>query len=269
MPARCDKAAMPDALLAHTELASIESAGLESSAAPGQRMLDGWLLRLSPGKAKRARCVNALAAGHLALGDRIGLCERVYAEAGLPMIVRVTPFSDPPDLDGVLAQAGLRRFDDTRVMVLPELRPPADAALPDGVCFESVSGVTVARLVGGLRGSPPDQCNAHAERLALAPDMWRGLALRREDGELLACGQVAVSGQLAGLYDIFTAPAARGRGLARSLCVQLLGLAGTAGARRAYLQVEADNLPARAIYHGLGFTDAYAYHYRTRDPLAA
>ena len=96
MPARCDKAAMPDALLAHTELASIESAGLESSAAPGQRMLDGWLLRLSPGKAKRARCVNALAAGHLALGDRIGLCERVYAEAGLPMIVRVTPFSDPP-----------------------------------------------------------------------------------------------------------------------------------------------------------------------------
>jgi predicted GNAT family acetyltransferase len=35
------------------------------------------------------------------------------------------------------------------------------------------------------------------------------------------------------------------------------------------LQVESDNVPARSIYHRLGFTDAYAYHYRTRDPSAA
>ena len=39
-------------------------------------------------------------------------------------------------------------------------------------------------------------------------------------------------------------------------------------ARVGYLQVDADNLPARAIYHHLGFADAYAYHYRTDDPSA-
>jgi ribosomal protein S18 acetylase RimI-like enzyme len=36
------------------------------------------------------------------------------------------------------------------------------------------------------------------------------------------------------------------------------------GARHAYLQVEGDNRPARAVYHRLGFADAYAYHYRAR-----
>jgi ribosomal protein S18 acetylase RimI-like enzyme len=34
------------------------------------------------------------------------------------------------------------------------------------------------------------------------------------------------------------------------------------GARVGYLQVEADNAPARAIYRRLGFADAFAYHYR-------
>jgi ribosomal protein S18 acetylase RimI-like enzyme len=260
---------MPTAPLSRAELAAIEDAGLQASAAPGQRLVDGWLLRFSPGKAKRARCVNALEAGRLALDDKIGLCEQAYAETGLPMIVRVTPLSKPADLDDALARVGLRRFDDTRVMVLPQLQPPGATPAVEGTAFESISGAALAQLVGGLRGSSPAQRSAHAERLALAPAMWRSLALRRSDGETLACGQVAVAGELAGLYDIFTAPPARGRGFARALCAQLLSLAHAAGARRAYLQVEADNQPARAVYHGLGFADAYAYHYRTRDALAA
>ena len=260
---------MPTPSLSRAELASIEDAGLQASAAPGQRMLDGWLLRFSPGKAKRARCVNALAEGRLAVGDKVRLCEQAYAEAGLPMIVRVTPLSAPADLDSQLAEVGLSRFDDTRVMVLPQLQPPATTPAVEQTAFESISGAALAQLVGGLRGSSPAQRDAHAERLALAPGMWRGLALRQPNGEALVCGQVAVTGELAGLYDIFTAPPARGRGLARALCIRLLSIAYAAGSRRGYLQVEADNQPARAIYQGLGFSDAYAYHYRTRDPLAA
>ena len=48
----------------------------------------------------------------------------------------------------------------------------------------------------------------------------------------------------------------------------LLAQAHAAGARVAYLQVDADNHPARAIYRRLGFADAYAYHYRSPDPGA-
>jgi ribosomal protein S18 acetylase RimI-like enzyme len=251
------------------ELAAIEDAGLNASATARQRWLDGWLLRFSPGKAKRARCINALAPGRGRLTDRLTLAEQVYAEAGLPMIVRVTPFSAPDVLDDALAAAGLRRFDDTRVMALPDLDPPAAPAWPPGLSLRPLAADAFAHAVGVLRGSAPVQCAAHAERLGQGSVSWLGLALQGADGLTLACGQVALEGALAGLYDVFTAPKARGRGLARTLCTELLGRARHAGARRAYLQVEGDNHAARAIYHRLGFTDAYAYHYRTRDPGAA
>ena len=58
------------------------------------------------------------------------------------------------------------------------------------------------------------------------------------------------------------APPARGHGLATLLCRQLLAEARQHGAQYAYLQVDADNVAARAVYHRLGFVDAYAYHYR-------
>lgn len=251
------------------DLVSIEAAGLNASAAPGERMFDGWLLRFSPGKAKRARCVNAVATGQLSLAARLAHCEAAYAAAGLPLIVRVTAFSTPVDLDASLADMGMHRIDDTRVMVLPGLEPIDTPAAPQGLQWKALTGDALAHAVGALRGSTPRQREAHVARLRHSSVSWRGLALVDGDGETVACGQVAQEGQLAGLYDVFTAPAARGKGYARALCTRLLHLAHGAGARRAYLQVEGDNQAARTIYHGLGFADAYAYHYRTRDPQAA
>ena len=55
----------------------------------------------------------------------------------------------------------------------------------------------------------------------------------------------------------------RGQGLARKLCASLLVQAREEGARAAYLQVEAGNAAARAVYRRLGFVDAYRYHYRS------
>jgi predicted GNAT family acetyltransferase len=102
-----------------------------------------------------------------------------------------------------------------------------------------------------------------------SPVPYQGWVLRRADDDLvLACAQIATEADLVGLYDVFTHPDARGQGLARRLCGHLLATAHMAGAEVAYLQVDADNAPARAIYQRLGFADAYSYHYRTRDPAA-
>ena len=256
---------MPRCSLA--ELARIEDAGLNASAPPQQRVLDGWLLRFSPGKAKRARCINALCAGRLPLAEKLALCEQAYVNAALPMIVRITPFSEPPQLDETLAAMSLRRFDDTRVMVLPDLRA-LDASKPGDPTLQPVTSQDYAHEIGALRGSPAAQRTAHAERLRHAPVPYRGFVLRR-DGETLACGQYVVESGVVGLYDVFTAPAVRGQGIASALCKALLLRAREDGAERAYLQVEADNGAARAAYHRLGFADAYAYHYRTRNPEAA
>ena len=74
-----------------------------------------------------------------------------------------------------------------------------------------------AQTVGVLRGSSLAQRQAHGQRLSNAPVTFVAQVLKRE-GEVLACGQFAREGNLVGLYDVFTVPSARGRGLARLLC---------------------------------------------------
>lgn len=242
----------------------VEDAGLNASAPPEQRWLDGWLLRLSPGKAKRARCINAVAEGRLPLAERLQWATSAYREAGLAPILRVTPFTRPLALAEILQGLGWRRLDDTRVMLLTELCAiDAPAWQPRALAPQAY-----AEIVGALRGSPPAQIAAHARRLLASPVPYQGYAIE-QDGAILACGQAAIEADLVGLYDVFTAPAARGQGLGGGLCRWLLARAVEQGARHAYLQVEADNAAARAIYQRLGFADAYAYHYLTPATGAA
>ncbi|MDN3919224.1 GNAT family N-acetyltransferase [Roseateles violae] len=244
-----------------------ELAGLNASAPPQQARVDGWLIRLSPGKAKRSRCVNAIAAGEMPLDEVLRRCRDSFGAAGLPLIVRITPFSQPADLDAQLAARGWYSFDPTDVMVLDALPPcvPGTPAAP----LRALSGPDYARLVGQLRGSSGQAIAAHAERMAASPVPYQGYALYDADAAtLLCCGQIAREGELVGLYDIFTPPAQRGRGHAARLCGALLEQARADGARQAYLQVSADNLAAQRVYARLGFRPAYRYHYRSDDPAA-
>ncbi|MBK6469700.1 MAG: GNAT family N-acetyltransferase [Betaproteobacteria bacterium] len=254
-------AVLDDALLSR-----IEDASLNASAPPQQFWLDGWIVRTSPGKARRARCINAVAKGRLSLERKLALAEALFREAGLPMVVRLTRFTQPADLDAQLTHRAWQRLDETWVMVRPDLAdlaPAADASPPPGCAWARLDGTAYADVVGALRGSPPEQRRAHAERLASSPVRYEGHALRRlVDGEVLACGQFAREAELVGLYDVFTRDSARGRGLAGLLCSRLLALASQQGAQVAYLQTEATNDAARRVYRRLGFADQYSYHYR-------
>lgn len=241
----------------------IEDASLNASAPPQQALVDGWLLRLSPGQAKRARCVNALQQGRLPLPDMLARCRAAFAGAGLPLILRITPFTQPPDLDARLAVFGWHRFDETRVMAKPKLddEPAADP-------LQALDSSAYAQLVGGLRGSSAEQIAAHAERLRESRVRYQAFCLRR-GATLLACGQIALEDGLAGLYDVFTPAEQRRQGHAERLCRALLATARAQGAVHAYLQVSDDNAGAIRLYERLGFQLAYRYHYRSEDAHAA
>lgn len=237
-----------------------ELAGLDASAPPQQADIDGWLIRLSPGKAKRSRCINALRQGTLPLDELLARCQRAYDAAGLPLAVRVTPWSQPADLDARLAAKGWGAFDAADVMVLATITPDSAPA-----ALQPLDAAAYAALVGELRGSSDTAIAAHAERIATAPVTYQGFALNDAGGALLACGQMVVDGDLVGLYDIASAQPRQGHG--ERLCRALLALAHAQGARQAYLQVGSDNAVAQRLYARLGFVFVYRYHYRSPEAV--
>jgi GNAT superfamily N-acetyltransferase len=245
-------------------LSRIEDAGINASAPREQRWIDGWLVRLSPGKAKRARCIQPVAPGRLNIDAKLVICLPLYAEAGLRPYVRITPFAEPAGLDRHLAGLGMESLDDTRVMVLASLARIAGRTNDAGALrWEAPTPAAFADWIGAARGSTPAERSAHADRIARPAVPHHALLLRDADGTAVAGGQGAIEGGVVGLYDIFTIVDARGRGHAGRVCRQLLRLAAARGADTAYLQVDAGNAPARRVYRRVGFGDAYSYHYRT------
>jgi ribosomal protein S18 acetylase RimI-like enzyme len=248
-------------------LARIEEAGLNASQPPEQLLYDGWLLRFSAGKARRARSAQALTAGCMPLEQKLdGVC-RWYTSRRLPPLVRITPFSRPPAIDAELAARGWIAIETTWVMTrtVREADIPASA---DALRVERVGEQRFAQCVGELRGSSPAQVDAHARRLEGSPLSDAAVRVIVFDGGLpIAAGQTVVEMEMAGLYDIVTATSHRGLGLADRVCRQLLTHAAQMGAHTAYLQVGADNAAARRLYARLGFTDRYTYWYRR--PVAA
>jgi len=248
-------------------LARIEDAGIHATAPREQRWVDGWLVRFAPGKAKRARCIQPVASGRLSIDEKLALCLPHFAAAGLPPIVRITPFAEPAGLDAHLATLGMVRFDDSLVMVLAALDDELEGR-DDGhregeaVSIEAVGLAAFADCIGAARGSSAVERATHADRLGHAAVPHHAVLARDRRGAVLAGGQVAVEGTLAGLYDIFTVTDARGRGHGERVSRHLLAHGRRLGASAAYLQVDAGNDVSRRLYRRRGFRAAYPYHYR-------
>ena len=244
------------------ELIRIEEAGLNALQTQQQLFYDGWLLRVSPGKARRARSVNAHFGSTLPLDAKIDFCEGLYAARGLPTLFRITPFIQPANLEAALEARGYVGFDPTYVQLAPLNRPPEVADAPE-VELEAPPPAEFVAAVGALRGSTAEQRAAHLERLSNTPLVNRAV-LARIGGEIVGCGQVALEHGLAGVYDMVTAAAFRERGVATQIVNDMLLWAWNHGATHAYLQVDASNGPALATYRKFGFATAYTYHYRAR-----
>ena len=246
-----------------TDSRRLEELGLNSSAPPGQLLYDGWLLRLLPGKAKRARSVNPVYPSRLALAEKVAYCERVYAQAGLPLLFRMTPFAQPASLDEHLEKMGFVRFDPTAVETAT-----IDPAKLDGAGAREMPLEPWVQAVGALRGSTPIQVQSHFARLRELPLPRRTFCVE-EGGEVVATGLTVVEDGHAGLFDIATHAGHRRRGHARRIVASLLKAASEdLGARKAYLQVDAGNASARALYAQFGFAERYQYWYRGRPGVS-
>ena len=255
-----DPASIPASLRQTTDAlaARIEDASLAASQPTQQSFYDGWLLRYSPGKAKRARSINSIGAGVVPFAEKLAHCIDFYSRRQLPCLFRVTPFSQPADLDVELAAADFSAHQDTRVMKLA-LSEFAQQAPQSSA--RSVDAERFAIAFCTLHGLGSAQASAERERYVRAAE--RSAFVVQFDGDTpVACGSLAVEGRLAGIFGMVTAVEHRGRGIATAIVSRLLHDARAVGVDVAYLQVEAANAPARRAYSRVGFKDCYAYWYR-------
>jgi N-acetylglutamate synthase len=250
---------------------TVSIADLEHAAAPGWRAPDEvslgeWMLRAAGGFTGRAN--SALAAGNpgLPLSDAIETVIRWYTQRGLPPMIAVPyPVAQPgrSELDQILAGLGWTvRADSATVMTATTAGVAHGARTRDPSTGTEVA-IEPAPDVGWL-----GQYHYRGQRLPpiairlLTSAPWQAFASVRTDGETIAIGRVAASGDWAGLTAVEVDPRHRRRGLGSAVTAALAAHAADHGFRNLYLQVTDGNAGARSLYRQLGFADHHGYHYR-------
>ncbi|NEB76179.1 GNAT family N-acetyltransferase, partial [Streptomyces sp. SID14478] len=96
--------------------------------------------------------------------------------------------------------------------------------------------------------------------LCTGPSVWFA-TVPGEGAVSAAIGRCVVDGRWAGFAAVEVDPAYRRQGLASAVMAALARRALDEGASAAWLQVEADNEGARALYDRMGFATHHAYHH--------
>jgi ribosomal protein S18 acetylase RimI-like enzyme len=221
--------------------------------------IGGWQARFADGVTRRANSVlpNVQPPD---VDATITAVERAYANRGLPATFQMTPAARPSDLDSRLADRGYRVDGPTHVLVADAETIPVRSATEVSVTNEPGDAwMDLWWLVDG-RGDSAARAVARAI-LTAAPALYASIA---DEQGVAAVGRIALLDGWAGIYCMAVRPDARRRGLGAAI---LRALAGAAGGRRLWLQVLADNAAACALYASVGFTPAFAHHYRVRDAM--
>lgn len=223
--------------------------------------MDGWLVRFSGGPTRRTNSINPLPGQRAAVPAILDRARSLYGTLRQPVLFRVPCIAS--GLDATLDALGFGVADAATVTLHAMLRD-----CPKGVAGEARVGPldeewleARARLIGWDAAAM--QVYTGMLQLIAGPSAFASV---RNGGEIVAVAYGALTQGLLVIESVVTDDALRRRGFGRQVVAALLDWARRAGVDEACLQVLADNDPARALYHGLGFTnELYRYHYR-REP---
>ena len=242
------------------DVEAIERATLD--AVPPQRLVPwgDWLLALDDGTVARSH--SAVPLRHAGAAPSVlPELERRYREAGLPAVLRVPELAAFAPLQDAMRARGYARAKPTLVQTAP-LAPLVRAGEPPGdIAFDSAPGPEWEQL---FVGEGLDKVDG-ASRLAILRRGRHSLfASMRVQGRTVAVGAACISHGWCGVHGMRTLPAWRNRGLAGAVLSGLARQALARGVQRCFLQVEAGNATAQALYARRGFTTAWAHAYWTQ-----
>nr|WP_322973169.1 GNAT family N-acetyltransferase [Peterkaempfera griseoplana] len=220
--------------------------------------LGEWTLRAAGGFTRRANSVQAIGDPGLPLDAALAEARDWYDARGLPTHVEVTVPGSPAGLREELARLGSEEAPTLfRTAPLAPLAALATAGHPVRLA-RTVSAEWMSRY--RRVGDPSLQRDAQSV-LHGGPSVWFGTVPGPEGSAPAAIGRCVVDGAWAGFSAVEVDPELRRSGLATRMMAALAARAAEEGATGGYLQVEADNSGAIALYDRLGFTTSHTYHY--------
>ncbi|MGW6604896.1 GNAT family N-acetyltransferase [Streptomyces sp. NPDC055036] len=226
--------------------------------------LGEWLLRAASGFTRRANSVLPLGDPGMGPDEALTRVRRWYEERGLPPYVQAATGAEGTQ-ERLCAELERRGW---RSEVTAEVRIAALAPLGDRDA--DISEVVLGRGVDEAwfrryqRSSVAGPHVLHV--LNSGPSVWFATVPGEpgEDGEPgvpAAIGRCVVDGRWAGFMAVEVDPARRRQGLATAVMTALARRALEEGASAAWLQVESDNVGARAMYEAMGFAVHHHYHH--------
>ncbi|WP_274426111.1 GNAT family N-acetyltransferase [Chelativorans sp. YIM 93263] len=236
-----------------------EAAGFRAWPATAVHYDGTWAVRLTASHpSHRLNSVNPLdPSDDWRIEERIERLTRHFRAFGRPFTFRISPLAAPA-VSAHLASQGWRKIKTTLVLrrALNE-RVFADAMhqipLKDLDRF-----VTAAFQVHGYQ----DKLRPGFTEVISSIKPRAGLFILEQGNVPVSTAICVHDGRLAGLFEVATVEAERGKGFGKRMLLSALKWAYSHGAREAWLQVEQSNAAALNLYRSLGFEEVYRYHYR-------
>lgn len=222
--------------------------------------LGDWRLRAAGGFTRRANSVLPLGDPGVPLDAALARVRQWYADRGLTPYVQTATGADgtQEELCAALEGRGWRREVTAEVRIA--------ALAPIGDLAAEVSRVRLSRTADPAWLSRYQRFeNPGPEVTAVlgsGPSVWFAtVPAEAGDAAPAAIGRCVVDGRWAGFMAVEVAPEHRRRGLATTVMTALARQAMDEGASASWLQVEAENEGARALYDGMGFSTHHRYHH--------
>lgn len=247
-------------MLEAADIEAIERATLQAVAPEAVESLPGWLLPMDNGTVRRAHSAVPLHHGTHGAGLLPAILAR-YVARGFEPRLRLPDLPAFQPWHEALAQQNWRREQPTLTMTGEVQRLLASPA----ALSAQLDSAPDAGWMAMFLGEGMDLADGVSRSRSLARATGTLYASVREHGQTVACGAASFSQGWLGVHGMRTAAARRGEGLAGRILQSMAAEAGRRGLAGVFLQVDAGNLPAQALYRRAGLTLAWPYAYWRRS----
>lgn len=220
----------------------------------------GWIIQWQDGVTWRANSVLPLAATEDELvEDSIDYVIDFYDKRNIPPAFKMTEASIPIALDEILDEMDFQQRMITLFQTVP---------IEKLVCLDTEVEVDILRVSDETIDTLYHRSMRDEFAIQVRKEIIHRIKGEKKiarvmiDGQLAGVGLGVVEDDMMGIFSIRTMPEFRRRGVGWSINCALSIWGEENGADTAFLQVEADNNPALALYEKLGFKTLYTYWYR-------